>query len=457
MRRAGLSSLASRTTVKHMALSLKSRPAGDRLVRRNPVYFRQAIRLFDRLEGSSLDERISWSEKRLQIVLRRGSTTGYGRSSGGERLDDWPLLEKSTVRDRPEAFVGGRRALTAHASTSGTTGLPLSLVRSPRSVVVEQAAIDRLVRTKGIELGRARIAVFRGDNVSTPEAGTQIWRDDLGGRRRVFSSNHLSPQTVDVFADALEEFDPACLLAYPTVLESLTRLLERRERDVTIPVTLTSSEMLSTAARRIAETVLHTQVIDYYGQAERVSFAYSFAPEVYTFLPGYGITELVRVRGDEQSDLFEIVGTSLWNLAMPLIRYRTGDIVALPKNAPPSLLDEVCYGTRSVSGIEGRSDDFLVSASGGRLVGIDHIPRDVDHVLRLQVVQEDVDHVRVLVLAAPRFGDADRQQIETNLLQKIPPTMRYSVEVVESLERRGGKTPLVIRRPSVDASRPPVP
>jgi phenylacetate-CoA ligase len=412
------------------------------------MYFSRAMQLFDRLEDAPLEERMRWTEERLRIILKTAATTSrYGRSFGSERLADWPLLEKESVRDDPEAFLGRGRHFAAHASTSGTTGTPLKLIRSPRAVVVEQAAVDRLTRAKGVDLATARLAVLRGDDVSEPGSAGPMWRDDLGGRRRAFASNRLSAETIDTFADALRTFTPDCLLAYPTVLESLCRLLDRQGLELGVPLTLTSSEALSAGSRRLAEEILHTEIVDYYGQAERVSFAYSMAAGAFTFLPGYGVTELLRAGGDEETDVFEIVGTSLWNVAMPLIRYRTGDLVALPKGASADLTQDVCFGVRSVPRIEGRANDFLISPIGERLVGIDHIPRDVDNVLRLQVIQEAPDFVRVLIVAKAGFGEADRAQITTNLRRKIPGTMHYALEVVDALERAAsGKTPLVIRR-----------
>lgn len=445
-------SLASVTELaaKRVGGKLRAQPLGDRLIRRNPLFFPRALRLFDHLEAASLDERIEWTEHRLQAVLRAAvSTSRYGRSVGSDRLADWPVLEKQDVRDDQSAFIGRTRGLGSRASTSGTTGAPLQLVRSGRSVAVEQAAIDRLALMKGVDLATARIVVLRGDDVRTLRADRWFWKDEIGGRRRTFASNQLTAETLDTFVGALVSFAPDCLLAYPTVLESLSVLLEQQGRELHIPLVMTSSEVLSRPARSLAEKVLNADVIDYYGQAERVSFAYSLIPGVYTFLPGYGVTELMPIESDEER-LFEIVATSLWNLAMPLIRYRTGDLVTLPAAPSISDLQEITYGIKPVSAIVGRSGDFLVSPAGAHLVGIDHIPRDVKNIVRLQFIQEARDVVRILILPTAGFDDQDRRQIETNAARKIPPTMTYSLEVVDSLERTSsGKTPLVIRRVDV--------
>jgi phenylacetate-CoA ligase len=189
------------------------------------------------------------------------------------------------------------------------------------------------------------------------------------------------------------------------------------------------------------------RVVDHYGQAERVAFAYALAPEEFWFQPGYACVELVPVSEDGEHILYEIVGTSLWNLAMPLVRYRSGDLIRLPRTLGAAGLEAVRYGLRPFPGVLGRAGDFLVSPDGARLMGIDHLPRGVRNILRMQVVQEAPDHVRILVVPTPAYGGADERDILRNAAGKLPPGMRVGVEVVEELERTpGAKTPFVIRK-----------
>lgn len=442
--------------MKRLADTAKRLNAGERLIRRNPLFYSRATALFDRLEAVALEERRSFTEKRLREVLATASTSRYGRSvRRNSDIASWPVLEKEAVRDDPKAYLGPRHRLASHALTSGTTGTPLALLRSPQSLAFEQAAIDRLARTRGHELARARVVVLRGDDIARPGSGDPFWEDRLGGRRRVFSSNDLAPGTLDAFADAVDEFRPDCMLAYPSVLESLCRLLQNRKRHIRVPLTMTSSEVLSPQTRQLARDVVGTDVVDYYGQAERVAFAASLVEGSYTFLPGYAYVELLKVGEEGEDALYEIVGTPLWNKAMALVRYRTGDLVRLPRGTGNDVLEAICYGVRAVSGVIGRDNDYLVSPDGGRVVGIDHIPRGIENVLRLQIVQEDVRTVRILVLPKAGFGPADRQQIAANLARKLPPTMTTSIEIVDELKRsEGGKTPLVIRRSAVPDLHP---
>jgi phenylacetate-coenzyme A ligase PaaK-like adenylate-forming protein len=124
-------------------------------------------------------------------------------------IGDWPLLEKDRVRASPAAFVNGNAKLATHAATSGTTGVRLEVWRSFRSVAVEQAAIDRLLARVGVRPRTCRVAVLRGDDIKDPrDREPPFWISVAGGRRLVFSSNHLSPATVSEFAAALNAFEP---------------------------------------------------------------------------------------------------------------------------------------------------------------------------------------------------------------------------------------------------------
>jgi phenylacetate-CoA ligase len=364
------------------------------------------------------------------------------------KLEDWPLLEKEQVRDCPEAFLSLPKWMTIPASTSGTTGTPLKLYRSLSSIVVEQAAIDWALYTHGLDFSKARIAVLRGDNIKDlTDMHPPFWRDEAKGRKRVFSSNHLSRATLSYFLGALREFQPECLYAYPSVLESLCRLILQSGEQLQVQYVVTSSEQPSPTLGVLITQVLQACWIDYYGLAERNAFAYLRNPDGYYFLPGYGWIEFYPVNTTSEGTIYEIVATSLWNLAMPLVRYRTGDTIVLSDNIGESELVEIQWGLRPFTGIRGRSGDYLIAPDGAILMGIDHIPRDVSHVARMQVVQESKDLVRILVLPLPGYSQADEAQILANARSKLPPTMRVQVEVVEQLERTAqGKTPFVIRK-----------
>jgi phenylacetate-CoA ligase len=432
---------------------LKRLDLGDRLIRRNPLYYGSVHRQFVGLEQAGIARRKAWTQTRLRKILQSAARTAYGRSvRGTDDIASWPLLEKAQVRENPQAFCSGRSWFTAHASTGGTTGMPLQLVRSPEAIVAEQVCLDRMIGGLGIDPMTARTAVLRGDNIKDPsDMRPPFWRYALGGRRLSLSSNHLTEATLGHYLRELREFKPDLLWVYPSSLELLCRLIAASGESLQIPRVLSSSEVLSPASWLLARQVLGCKIADYYGQAERIAFAFAFAPTQYFFLPGYAYVELLPHSTEGSVTLYEIVGTSLWNEAMPLVRYRTGDLLRLPAGFSREELDQLVYGTRAFEGVIGRDQEVLYAPDRMRvLTGIDHIQRDVEHIVRIQVVQEALDRVLIRVVPAQGFVAADAQRLERNARNKIPRSIDVRIEVTEILERtQQGKTPFVIHRPEV--------
>jgi phenylacetate-CoA ligase len=440
-------------TLRMLDTQLKRLELGERLVRRNPLYYGAAHRQFAELERAPLEQRKRWTQARLRKILQIAARTEYGQYVGGtDDLASWPLLDKEKVRDRPQAFHSSRSWFTANASTGGTTGMPIELVRSPESIVAEQVCLDRMMIGLGVEPMNARTAVLRGDNIKDPTDLTPpFWKHALGGRRLLLSSNHLTESTLKYYLDELRAFQPEVLWVYPSSLELLCRLISAAGETLKIPRVLSSSEVLKPGAWLLARQVLGCKIADYYGQAERIAFAYGFAPTQYFFLPGYSFVELIPHSSDGSAPAFEIVGTSLWNDAMPLIRYRTGDLVRLPWNYGETEREQITFGMNPFEGVIGRDQEVLYAPDRMRvLTGIDHIQREVDHIVRIQVVQDALDRVLIRVVPARGFEEADAKRLERNARNKIPRSMDVRIEVTETLERtQQGKTPFIIHRPEV--------
>jgi len=433
-----------------LATSLKRFGLSDRLIRRNPLYYPRARRLLREFDALDAAAREAWRRSRTQRILAAARATDYGRRVGvPESLADWPLLEKPALRERPADFLARPAFLSVSAATSGTTGMPLQLRRSFECVAYEQAVIDHLMEIGGADR-HCRAAVLRGDDIKDPrDREAPFWRLTHGGRRMVFSSNHLDAATLPHFVAALREYAPEVIFAYPTVLESLCSLMLEHGDELHVPLTMCGSEVLTPATSQIARRALHTRVLAWYGQAERVAWAQGNPEDGFRFLGSYSVNELQRVESPDDrpvdgTETYELIGTGLWNEAMPLVRYRTGDQVRLRQGSDPRA---VAAGVETFHSVIGRSGDYLVAPSGARLMGIDHIPRNVPHLVRTQFIQESADSITLLVVPAPGFDEECRRMLLQHAALKLPPSMKVRIETTTQLVRNAsGKAPLVVRQ-----------
>ena len=440
--------------------SLKLLRFGDVAVRRNPLFYADARKILDEFERADLEQRDAWTHKHLESVLWSARRSPYGsRVKGTRDLESWPLLRKDAVQSDPRSFCTHSPLFTVRATTGGTSGMPLRIFRSMQSVAFEQACLDEMMRRLGVDGRDARTAVLRTEVVKDPnDLHPPFWIHANGGRRLVFSSSHLNANTITHFVRALEDFKPDVMMAYPTSLEALCVLLENAGLRVAVPRIVCSSEVLQPRVWQLAVDRLGCDLLDRYGQAERVAFAYARRPGEYRFLPGYAHLEFQHVGSeDEGIDLYEIVGTPLWNRSMSLIRYCTGDLIRVPSGWGDSELREIALGVRTFTGIIGRSGDILLTPEGVKVTGISHFHRDVAHVHRIQVIQETLSDVSILVAATSQFSRDDEAHLLRNVRRKLPESMRVTIRRTEALERSAlGKTPFVIHRPQVKALLQPV-
>ena len=428
------------------AAYVKRQGMADLAVRYNPVVRSRVSRTIEQFQRADLQGRRRLSEHLTARTMAYARRSGYARHFGG-RYEDWPLLTKTMLRDTPEAFV--RKGFPRiPASTSGTTGTPLMLQRSASCAAAEQTFLDRLLGPGGPSWGSARIAVLRGDYVK-PAADMRppfALRTHFG-RRLLLSSVHLVPENFPWYVEALQRFRPRILLAYPNQAINLLRLLERTGDTIPVEAIVTSSEQLPAESRLALEQRMGVPVHDFYGQSERVCFASSNDAETYWFNPAYGRVEFMAGHDlDGGRRAVPIIGTTYWNDAMPLVRYDTGDFAIVPASTGPAELEEISLGLRPFLGIAGRSDEFVVTRDGLRVTSVDQLAKDVDNILRTQIVQETSGEVIVRVLAGPRFNEANHSAILKNIATKMPPSLPCRVEITDRLiMTRAGKTPFVIR------------
>lgn len=421
----------------------------DTALRYNPLYYDKVAELLRAVEKMDLSERRRLTQRLTERTLGWALATNTKVKAGTAYLD-WPILDKEQLRGKEESFRN-RGVFAVPAATGGTTGVPIRLWRSLRCVAAEQSFMDHILAPMGISFRTARIAILRSDYVKPPsDRRPPFGIQTHNGRRLILSSQHLDDETVEWYANELNEFAPNVFLVKPSSAESLARRIIQLGLEVRVPVILSSTEVLHNSSRRLLAETFQSIVVDQYGLAERTVFALSKKADAYFINPAYGYAEFRQVSDanfPEHLSCAEIITTGFWNESMPLVRYRTGDLIVYPSSYNSNDLEAVALGLKPFLSIVGRSNDYLISPRGGRLVSINHLLRETTNVVRMQIVQESLDRVRIRVIPDSAYGKADRDILMENVRRKIPDDMTVTIEIVDELETvSSGKVPFVIRR-----------
>jgi phenylacetate-CoA ligase len=381
-----------------------------------------------------------------RAVLRRARTLGLAVAGDGVLDPAIPLIDKAAVRAAPQRFIRARRwgsLLRATIRTSGTSGTPLAITQSLSCIVREEAFVYRQLRWIGYRHGQRR-AWLRGDIVcpARPRNGV-YWCRDWSGNMLLLSSYHLSESTIGAYLAALTGFDPVVLHAYPSSVAALAAWLNARDQTYqgkALLGVMTSSETLTPDVRAAIRRAFGVPVYDWYGQAERVAAIGTCEQERYHLLSDYSLAEVLADG--------ELVGTSLNNSAMALLRYRTGDKVKLGTTA--------CACGRVfpvVDAVAGRAEDVIVLPDGRRIGRLDRVFQGQQGALvEGQVVYRGDGRFTLRVVAANAFDD---NALLTAFRLRVP-DVDVEVEHVDAIARGpNGKFVFVTTEPGPRAVHRP--
>lgn len=137
------------------------------------------------------------------------------------------------------------------------------------------------------------------------------------------------------------------------------------------------------------------------------------------------------VRAAAPGEVGEVVVTDLHNLAMPFIRYATGDLA----RAADDLGCPCGRGLPLIASVEGRSADTLVDGSGRKIGGLALITIFVDlapAVRQYQVVQRRDRSLVVRVVPTPAFDATARERIVRHCGGYLP-GIPVTIDLVEAI------------------------
>ncbi len=355
-----------------------------------------------------------------------------------EDLRKLPFIDKDVVKKHFGNFRNKNfRGYVSTAETGGTSGSPGTFLRDLDSINFENAIVWRFFRENGKSLSSKRITI-RGDIICpVDQKRPPFWQRDPFAKEILLSGYHINDTNMKLYVEQIKLYPAYDLYAYPSTAYLLAEYCLRNNVDVSFSAVFTSSEMLFGHQREKIEKAFQCKVFDWYGQVERASAIGECPHGNYHIQEDYAITEFIPTG----KGLYEIVGTTLHNTVMPLIRYRTGDLVELDQDNPCACGS--CF--RKVKSISGREGD-AIKTPDERVVGIlNHIPRGVDHLIELQFEQTALDTVILRIVCTDDFSRKDKAVLLKKAREHISRDMKFIIEKVDHIKRseRGKFIPVV--------------
>lgn len=363
-----------------------------------------------------------------------------------EALHRFPMIDRQIVRRETDALRSPRLGSMSwrQVSTSGTTGRPLKLAMEDH-VIARQRAVwwrhrgrfdaDRRVH-EGVRFSAKPV-------VPASQESPPYWRRDRYNGVWFLSIYHIRDSTVPEIADWLSDVDIDYFEGYPGAIHELAWRLH--DQDITVS---DGPEWIFGGAGQMhpqfvamMEDVFGATATEHYGMVEACGNISRCEQGTWHVDEEFGIVEFPPLECEGDESLSRIVCTGLWNRAMPLIRYDTGDVARVG-----SVGCDCGRRSRTVEAIVGRVDEFLLTGDGRRLYGLNQIMKEASGARELQFVQTTPDEIVVRVVRGPDYSREDEECVIAALTRRAASTfdVRFSY-VSEIPTTSGGKKRSVVR------------
>ncbi len=405
--------------------------------------------------------------KRLKKTLKQVENVGFYKKrlaeagitgSSVKKLDDIrkiPFTKKQDLRDGyPFGFLAVplKKVVRIH-TTSGTTGKPTVVGYTRNDLDAWSDLIARNMTMVGITendvfQNMVNYGMFTGGlgfHYGAEKIGMTVIPSATGNTKRQI--------------EMIQDFGVTAIHCTPSYAMHLSEVAEESGASLdSLKTGIFGAEAWSESTRKALETRLGVTAYDSYGLSELFGPGVAFeCPErdgLHIWHDSY-LVEIIDPKTGEQAgdgERGELVVTPLVKEAMPMLRYRTGDVTMLMEDGC------LCRRGRKIARITGRSDDMLV------IRGINVFPSQIEHVLlkirevgnQFMVYIDKVNHldemtVEVEINREYFSGElADLANLQKKVVKELRDALelRTTVRLVEpgSLPRFEGKAKRVIDR-----------
>lgn len=347
-----------------------------------------------------------------------------------------PITSRDQLQALPEEQIVARSVNLQHLiwrDTSGSSGLSLRVRRTWLEERLHGAFRLRALRSLGLR-AYDRHCYLMGQ--------WKYQRQDHQIIQRILAMFGIARQVmVDCFQPPekivrrLNVVRPAAVTGYPVVLARIAQVVGKEElRALRLRFVGTGGEVLTPLMRQQIEEGFGVPVYDMYGSHEFNLLAWQCTKtgEFHTCDDGLVMEVLQGDRPVNEGESGEVVGTDLHSFAMPLIRYRLGDVVT-----KGSTVCRCGQPFSTIRAIRGRMTDYF-HLPDGRVVHpfeIWGMRREKTHWIRqYQITQEHID--RIVVRVVPWYAPSVQEltALQEPAIRFLGPLVTLEVKLVQEIQ-----------------------
>ncbi|MFA5254059.1 MAG: phenylacetate--CoA ligase [Methanoregula sp.] len=372
-----------------------------------------------------------------------------------------PFMFKKDLRDNypNHIFTATREELVRYHVSSGTTGKPTVVGYTQKDIDMWSTSIARGLTAIGLGRGDV-IQVSYGYGLFTGGLGLHYGAERIGATVLPTSVGNTERQV-----ELMQDLEVTAIACTPSYLLHIGEVAEKIgidiKKDTHLKAGILGAEPWTENMRKRMENWLGIKAYDIYGTSELSGPMFTECAEQNGFhiWSDIALVEVIDPKTGESlepGEKGELTLTMLQKEALPMIRYRIGDISSVDEDVCP------CGRTSPrINRIQGRVDDMLI------IRGINVFPSQVEYTL--MTIPEVGEHFQIVVertgalddmlvrveLTKESFSDKinDLMKIRQNVEHRLRNALNVAVDVelVEpgSLPRFEGKSKKVIDKRAI--------
>ncbi|MEN8887102.1 MAG: CoF synthetase [Winogradskyella sp.] len=316
------------------------------------------------IENSNSAEAKAIKKNHIDCLLKHATKTTpfYKALKEVKTISDFPVIRKTTIQNDFKSFESTefKDKDNFRVSTSGSTGVPFFLFQNQEKRNRNHADVIYFFNQSGFNVGNRlyELEVWRGHN---QKGKLKSWLQNAVQ----FDISRLTDQRIETFLNLLKTDSESkkTMLGFSSAYEMIAQYLEKKEivlKDLGLTSAIANSEYLNPYTKATLGKHLNTTVLSRYSSEEIGIIAQQTLDSPNNFIinnASYHV-ELLNLENDnpiQPGEFGRIVVTDLFNYAMPIIRYDTGDIAKL------GLTED---GSMALEQIEGRKMDLIYDSAG---------------------------------------------------------------------------------------------
>ena len=390
-----------------------------------------------------LEKRRDWMLQRLRFVVRRAySGTTYYReqfdSIGFDPNSEFtfedfgrlPILSRDEIRNAGQKLLSKPEDKeVVLQATGGSDGVPTEVWLGPEELGWGESGQENFRHRIGVPTG-SRTALLWGHHLD-PQA-SDSFRDryhSFEQNQRWFDCLRMSPEVLDTYHEQLTRWRPACIIAYASALAELAEHVLQKGYRPNYPTHcfITGAEKLWPQHREIIQKAFSRPAHERYGARDAGGIGFQFEPWRTLDFETDWTNTFVEPETDELES--PILITKLHADAMPILRYRLGDVGRFPELSKPG------HPTFILHEIIGRIADRIWLPNGRWITGL-QIPHMMkDYPVKEFVFFQRADYsIEIRIVPKNGFAEEHRNSILKTVAANLP-GVNISIEMVPQIER----------------------